>query len=91
MLEEMEAMKQKNKELKEVNECLKAKEDEITSDNVQLNSELSEEKCNVAEVYIPQMVQVFFPRSSSGRSTQGNSKIDFFNPDPPNNYFLLHF
>ena len=30
------------------------------------------------EVYIPQMVQVFFPRSSSGRSTQGNSNIDFF-------------
>ena len=53
MLEEMEAIKQKNVTLKEVNECLKAKEDEITSENVQLNSELSEEKCNVAEVYIP--------------------------------------
>ena len=38
LLEEMESMKQKNEKLQEVNERRKTKGDEITSDNVRLNS-----------------------------------------------------
>ena len=44
-----------------------------------------------SEVNIPQMVQFLFPWSSPVRLTLGSSNIYFFHPDPPKNYFLLHF
>ena len=43
------------------------------------------------EVYIPQVVQVFFPRSGFARMTTQSTKLTFSSPDPPNNCFLLHF
>ena len=37
------------------------------------------------------MVQVIFPTSSCTRLIPTRRKIKFFNPNPLNNYFLLHF
>ena len=43
------------------------------------------------EVYILQMEQVYFPNFFFAHATMKTLKIWIPSPDPPNNYFLLHF